>query len=193
MKTTIVLLFFTLSIALNLVSQTTESFKDERDGKSYKTVRIGTQTWMAENLNFDTTYSWCRDCEVYGRLYSYEAATWSCPEGWHLPSDGEWTTLVAYLGGYTIAGGKLKETGLTHWAKPNKGATNESGFTALPHGYRSLNAVLNFQTKIGWWWTSTPAELEPQAWSIRMESKNATVIRIASARFTGLSVRCIKD
>jgi uncharacterized protein (TIGR02145 family) len=193
MKTKIVFLVLSATCIIRLAAQPDASFADSRDGKTYKTVQIGTQTWMAENLNFDTTYSWCRDCEVYGRLYSYEAATWSCPEGWHLPSDGEWTTLVAYLGGFTVAGGKLKETGLEHWAKPNKGATNESGFTAIPHGYRSLNAVLNFEDKMGCWWTSTPAESDTQAWSMRMEAGKISVVRMPSARFTGLSVRCIKD
>ena len=116
---------------------------DSRDGKRYKTVEIGNQWWMAENLNYDAgSGSWAYDsipsnAEIYGLLYDRETACDVCPDGWHLPSDTEWEELIDYLGGAYFAGGKMKEAGTTHWISPNTGATNESGFTALPGGGRS--------------------------------------------------------
>ena len=89
---------------------------------------------MAENLNYKSGSDFADKPEVYGRLYSWEVAQRVCPTGWHLPTDAEWTTLTDYLGGKNVAGGKLKETGTEHWFSPNTGATNESGFTALPGG-----------------------------------------------------------
>jgi uncharacterized protein (TIGR02145 family) len=192
MKTRAICVGVMMLSMLKLVAQPLESFTDERDGKIYKAVHVGAQIWMAENLNYETEYSWCIECETYGRVYSFETASQACPTGWHLPSDGEWTTLIATLGGFTIAGGKLKEAGYTHWKSPNKGATNESGFNAIPHGYRSLNGILNFENKIGYWWTST-ADSDMEAWSVKMESVSAAVNRTLSARFVGLSVRCVKD
>jgi uncharacterized protein (TIGR02145 family) len=142
------------------------------DGNVYKTVTIGTQVWMGENLkttkyrNGDlirTTipatkgieseptakYQWAYDgnesnVATYGRLYTWYAVTDKrnvCPTGWHVPTDIEWTTLTTYLGGVRVAGGKLKETGTTHWQYPNTGATNETGFTALPSGYRDSDGT----------------------------------------------------
>jgi uncharacterized protein (TIGR02145 family) len=115
------------------------TFTDSRDEHEYTYKTIGTQTWMAENLNYNAVNSYCYDnnssnCLIYGRLYTRETAKTACPFGWHLPSGAEWTTLTDYLG--TPAGGKMKETGTTHWLSPNAGATNESGFTALPGGKR---------------------------------------------------------
>jgi len=92
------------------------SFTDYRDGKTYKTVRIGNQTWMAENLNFNNLNSWCNQCETYGRLYNYEAALTSCPSGWHLPSDDEWSILMSNCGGENVAGGKRQiKGGMGEW------------------------------------------------------------------------------
>lgn len=173
-------------------SQENSTFKDTRDSKIYKTIQIGTQVWMAENLNYETTGSWCIDCETYGRVYTFQSAQNACPDQWHLASDLEWTILVANLGGFNEAGAKLKETGTEHWKKPNKFATNESGFTALPHGYRSVNGILNFEEKIGFWWTST-IENDLRAWSFRLDFDQKKVVRIYSFKEVGLSVRCIKD
>jgi uncharacterized protein (TIGR02145 family) len=115
-------------------------FIDVRDGNSYKTVTIGTQTWMAENYNFATSNgSVCYNndplnCSRYGRLYTWETAKMICPtsEGWQLPTDKDWQTLLNYLGGQKIAGSKLKSR--IEWENPNTDATNESGFSALPGG-----------------------------------------------------------
>jgi uncharacterized protein (TIGR02145 family) len=133
------------------------------DGNIYHTVTIGTQVWMVENLkttkyrNGDpipnvtgnawaalTTGAYCwynNDAATYkatyGALYNWYAVADSrniAPTGWHVPTDAEWTTLTTFLGGESVAGGKLKETGTNHWTSPNTGATNETGFTALPGG-----------------------------------------------------------
>jgi uncharacterized protein (TIGR02145 family) len=134
------------------------------DGNIYKTIQIGSQVWMAENLrvtkfrngsniqqidkNWDDTdtlgaYCYFKNHSSYvttfGLLYSYYAIVNSqklCPTGWHVPDENEWTILETDLGGPSVAGGKLKESGTTHWLVPNDGATNESGFTALPGGNR---------------------------------------------------------
>jgi len=139
----------------------TGSLTDDRDGKTYKTVKIGDQVWMAENLNFATdSGSWCYDknpenCSTYGRLYSWEIAKTACPSGWHLPSYDDWGILSKYLGGYTIAGGKLKSK--IGWISPNTDATNESGFSGLPGGcvdgscwYKARYSDLG---KVGYFWS----------------------------------------
>jgi uncharacterized protein (TIGR02145 family) len=170
------------------------------EGNVYKTIQIGTQTWMAENLrttlyadgssiplvtdndNWLTlqyagkAFCWFNNDSsntgTYGALYTWEAAMNGavssssspsgiqgvCPTGWHLPSDQEWTTLANYLGGPEAACGKLKETGTLHWRSPNSGATNESGFTALPSGHLSYDAVWWNLTDIGFWYSSTKEE-----------------------------------
>ena len=106
---------------------------------------------------------------TYGVLYNWTAAMDGeassttnpsgiqgvCPAGWHLPSDAEWTELTDYLGGTSVAGGKLKETGTTHWTSPNTGATNETGFTALPGGYRGSNGSFGGIGSNGYWWSAT--------------------------------------
>lgn len=139
---------------------------DIRDGKQYNTVLIGTQCWMAQNLNTGTKISgqsnqlnngvvekYCYDnldnnCDQFGGLYqwnemmNYTTASSAnpsgrqgiCPAGWHIPSDAEWTQLTDFLGGTNVAGGAMKETGTLNWASPNNGATNASGFSALPAG-----------------------------------------------------------
>ena len=135
------------------------------DGNVYHTVKIGAQTWMVENLRTTryndgtaiplvtgntawgslTTpgYCWYNNDQAtygstYGALYNWYAVNRGklCPTGWHVATDAEWTQLTDYLGGVWVAGGKMKEAGLSHWESPNEGATNSSGFTALPGGHR---------------------------------------------------------
>jgi len=172
-------------------------FFDTRDNKTYKTVKIGAQTWMAENLNYASDGSWCYDgsssnCNSYGRLYTYAAANTACPTGWHLPSDDEWTTLTTYLGGDDIAGGKLKST--SNWTSPNTGATNISGFTALPGGYRNFNGSFNYIGNNGHWWSSTEID-QNFAWSRLMHCKFNNVLKYDYIYYKscGLSVRCLMD
>jgi len=151
------------------------------DGNVYKTIQIGTQTWMAENLkttkyrNGDPityltdyatwnilnlgAYFWFNNDitnkGTYGALYNWYAATDSrniAPAGWHVPTYDELTTLINYLGG-TLAAGKIKETGTNHWPSPNTG-TNETGFTALPGGIRDGNSFIGIE-QTGYWWTTS--------------------------------------
>lgn len=134
------LFFFYLLVLVfrTAYSQKTDSIVDKRDGKTYRTVRIGNQTWMAENLAFKTD-SGCKEVDpknnsarVYGYIYHWRTARLACPERWHLPYDDEWELLIGYLGGRDVAGAKLKSKNL--WYPPTTENTNESGFNALPDG-----------------------------------------------------------
>jgi len=155
------------------------------DGNTYKTVVIGKQGWMAENLNVSkyrnsdpipqvqdedewaelTTGAWCyyenetENGKIYGKLYNWYAVNDPrslAPKGWHIPNIDEWGILIDYLGGEDVIGGKMKESGTTHWNSPNTDATNESGFTALPGGSRdSLDGIFNHIGYYGLWWSST--------------------------------------
>jgi uncharacterized protein (TIGR02145 family) len=196
---------------------------DDRDGQSYPTVLIDAQCWMAGNLNVGTRinstaggfqqtdndiiekYCYNNDpaqCDVYGGLYEWseamqyvttEGAQGACPAGWHIPSDGEYTTLVDFLGGSSIAGGKMKETGLDHWDPPNEGATNESGFTGLPGGHRSReNGNFHFRGRDGNFWSST-VSASNSAWLRRLNAANTVIGRGVYYWDIGYSVRCMKD
>lgn len=119
----------------------TDSFTDPRDGQTYRTVKIGNQVWMAENLNYRTDDSYCYDdepanCRKYGRLYTWKAALNACPSGWHLPSYEEFETLFAAVGGKGVAGKALKST--SGWYNNDNG-TDVYGFSALPAGVRDTN------------------------------------------------------
>ena len=190
------------------------------DNNEYQFIQIGTQIWMAENLkatkyndrtniplvsnateweNLTTPgYSWYDNNETtygddYGALYNWYTINESklCPIGWHVPTDAEWTTLTTYLGGESVAGGKLKETGTDHWESPNTGATNESVFTALPGGARNPYGIFNNIGNYGFWWTSTLEDTE--ALSRWLFSDNDDVQRSSHVKNEGFSVRCIKD
>ena len=133
------------------------TFTDSRNGKSYKTVKIGTQTWFAENLNYVVGNSACYEgnssnCATYGRLYDWETALTACPAGWHLPSDAEWTTLTDYVGGVSTAGGKLKST--SGWYNNGNG-TDDFGFSALPGGSGYGNDYFLYVGSYGYWWSAT--------------------------------------
>ena len=201
----------------------TGAFIDPRDGQTYNTVIIGNQKWFAENLNYETTDSWCYEidvynCNIYGRLYDWatvmngeessnevpSGVQGICPDGWHLPSDNEWKILEMYLGlsqseadkigeRGTNEGGKLKETRTTHWNPPNTGASNSSGFTALPGGIRSFTDEYFYHLGgYGHWWSATEHDSE-HAWSRRLFYYNAKVSRGEPNKEYGFSVRCLKD
>ncbi len=171
---------------------------DERDGKQYKVVKIGIQWWMAENLNYATSRgSWCygdnrANCDKYGRLYDWRTAVTACPPGWHLPSDHEWSRLIQYLGGEKVAGGKLKEAGTMHWKSPNTGATNSSGFSALPGGYRLPNGSFYHIGVYGFWWSSTETS-STTAWNRSLYYRNGNVDRKHGYKTRGVSLRCVRD
>ena len=190
-----------LIIATSLVAQETDTFTDPRDGKTYKTVVIGTQTWMAENLNYKTTNSLCynndsSNCATYGRLYTYYAALKVCTSGWHLPTDSEWTILTDYLGGIDVAGGKLKSN--KSWNSPNTGATNSSGFSGLPGGYGRFKTFDKIGND-GNWWSSTEysayssSYIYPSAYYRNLLYNAASIYRGTITVQNGFSVRCLKD
>ena len=192
------------------------------DGNKYKTVQIGDQVWMAENLKVShyrngdaipTGHSeseWSNlstgayavyggnesNADTYGYLYNWYAVDDSrniAPEGWHVPTDAEWTILTDYLGGSNVAGGKMKEAGMSHWWSPNTGATNESGFTALPGGYRGgYYGDYNVMGHFGVFWSSTEYSSR-YAWSRLLSCNYSDVDRFSYDKQDGFSVRCLRD
>ncbi len=191
-------------VAINTTAQQTGSFTDSRDGKTYKTVTIGKQTWMAQDLNYRASSgSWCYEGDDSGncdkldrRLYNWKAAMESCPVGWHLPSADEWTELINYLGGNDVAGGKLKAK--KGWMDSNTSATNSSSFSALPGGYRNYGGVFGGASTEGYWWSSTERSSGAWSWSgawyFGMRYDNNAVNKYGSNhQKAGFSVRCVKD
>jgi uncharacterized protein (TIGR02145 family) len=138
----------------------------------------------------------CKE-SAYGRLYNWYAVNDSrkiAPMGWHVPTDAEWETLIEYLGGEELVSGRLKETGTKHWEDPNTGATNETGFTALPGGYRDNDGSFNDigQGFGGYWWSSTEGNTG-SAWYRKMSYDYGYVSRSYDRKKDGFSVRCIKN
>jgi uncharacterized protein (TIGR02145 family) len=180
-------------------SQESGSFTDKRDGHEYKTVRIGDQLWMAENMVYKTAgdYRVYENIEGYaetcGYLYSWETAKDVCPEGWHLPTDAEFVDLVSSQGGlFETAGGKLKETGTTHWKSPNAGATNSSGLTALSCGKSDDNEGKYYLGVMTFFWTSEDMD-DNTGVSYALYSSKAEFSRYGLEKGDGVSVRCLKD
>lgn len=132
---------------------------------------------------------------TYGRLYTWYAATDNrkiCPVGWHVPTDEEWTTLANHLGGVTVAGGKLKESGTSHWSTPNTSASNESGFTALPSGDRIYNGAYFDLNNYGNWWSSTLSSSNI-GWYIYLGFNSGEMTKHKNSAQDGFSIRCVKD
>jgi len=171
---------------------------DPRDGQVYPTVQIGTQCWLQKNMNYNTGNSWCYDnnssnCNTYGRLYDWQTALGACPSGWHLPSDDEWTALTTFLGGESVAGGKMKEAGTVHWHSPNTGATNSSGYTALPGGDRDSDGNFHNLTNNAAFWSSTEYS-SICVWSRLLYYNFEPLYRYNTSHKTGsFSVRCVQD
>lgn len=169
-----------------------DSIVDSRDGKVYKTVKIGDQVWMAENLNFETDSSFCYNdsaeyCAKYGRLYVWTAAMDACPSDWHLPDLAEWRMLLAAVGGDSIAGTKLKST--SGWNSDGNG-TDDFGFTVLPAGGWGSK---DFVGEAAAFWTSEwYDEYDNYAYGIRLYT-DTIVRKFYSNKYIGSSVRCVKD
>ena len=186
-----------VSVVCDDESDRTGTFTDSRDGHVYKTIQIGSQVWMAENLAYRTSdSSWYYNDDSatyhkYGRLYNWNGAVTAVPLGWHLPTDDEWTILTNYLGGDSVAGAKLKEMGNAHWATPNTGATNEVGFTALPGGFRRESGEFNNLGISGIWWSAT--EFGGLVWDRNMSYDYVWVGRYISFTTSGFSVRCVEN
>ncbi|RLD45177.1 MAG: hypothetical protein DRI89_01825 [Bacteroidetes bacterium] len=199
-------------------------------GQNYSTVQIGTQCWMAENLNIGTRidgtanqtdnptiekYCYTNSnayCDTYGGLYQWnemmqyvttEGTQGICPTAWHLPSDAEWKTMEMDLGMTqsqadatdwrgTDEGAKLKEPGTTHWSSPNTGASNSSGFTGLPGGYRiASNGLFDQLTNVAYFWSSSVNGSD--AWYRHLYTSYTQVMRNADPKAYGYSVRCVQD
>ena len=194
-------------------------------------VKIGSQTWTSKNLDVSTyrtgeiipqvqdgrawselkTGAWCyyqnqtANGSIYGKLYNWYAVNdprGLAPKGYHIPSDAEWTMLTNYLGGETLAGGKMKETGFSHWFYPNSNATNTSGFEGLPGGEcnPAYNATFQQINAFGSWWSSTYVTTNwsntPQKWpryaTLHFDNGNL-ISSISASPNNGFSARCIKD
>jgi uncharacterized protein (TIGR02145 family) len=198
----------------------------DNDGNPYSVDTIGTQVWLGENLMTSTfndgvaipyvsegnqwasistpAFCWYNNSEstfksTYGGLYNWYAVNSGklCPTGWHVPSVEEFTILLSYLGGDQLAGGKLKETGTNHWFTPNLGATNGSGFTALPGGGRynvySLGGAFSDLGYFGYWWSSSESATATNAFSYDMGYNVSNVNKSEYRKTDGGAVRCLKD
>ncbi len=173
------------------------TFKDTRDDKTYKTIIIGTQIWMAENLAYKASNNyWAynnNSCNVskYGYLYYWEVAKNICPSGWHLSSDEEWTVLTAFLGGESVAGKKLKRTNGWSLDKGN----NESNFNAMPSGNRDFNdgSFDNLGKSCIWWSSSPYANKISWSWGRYLSYNSEKLVRDIWPNQGGYSVRCVKD
>lgn len=175
---------------------------DERDGQTYKTVKIGTQTWMAENLNYaylqptaelDSSSFCYRDsasyCEKYGRLYSWDVAINICPDGWHLPDTTEWNTLFAAVGGSSTAGKMLKST--SGWKNSGNG-TDAYSFAVLPAGYGDNGKTYDFEGSDADFWSSTEDD-SGSAYDVLMNYHDDVAYLFNLGKRQAFSVRCVKD
>jgi len=190
----------------------------DNDGNVINTITIGTQTWMAENLkstkfqngniiaNVTDPSAWrtlttasyssynnnSAYLKSYGNLYNWFAVNDTrniAPKGWHVPTQAEWTTLINYLGGISVAGDKLKETGNVNWIGIYSGATNSSGFNALPGGILSTNSFTNIGIT-GQWWSATEVDTNT-AWNLSLSNASPLVVYENNSKQNGLSIRCI--
>jgi uncharacterized protein (TIGR02145 family) len=197
----------------------------DSENNTYKTVYIGTQQWMGENLkvskysdgttipNITDNTQWennttgacayynndAANNAKYGKLYNWYAVSKTtngnknlCPTGWHVPTDAEWTVLQEYLGGNSVAGGKMKEVGITNWISPNTDATNKSLFTGLPGGYRANDGYYYYVGNSGYWWSSAEFNTS-NAWFRYLYSNSGNAYRVSFSKKNGLSVRCLRD
>jgi uncharacterized protein (TIGR02145 family) len=206
----------TLSATTNTLPITFDTLTDTRDGKTYRTVKIGKQTWMAENLQYKTSdSSWCYDhkgsnCAQYGRLYAWNAAMTACSDGYHLPIRQEWDDLALAAGGKRLpdkngydniywygAGKELKAQRGWNWIDYDDrsgNGTDNFGFSALPGGYLNYNVgSFAYPGRVGSWWMATEYdERNAYYWKMydnidRVDESNA------KKSYSELSVRCIAD
>jgi uncharacterized protein (TIGR02145 family) len=219
-----ILIFLLLVLSCKKDAISTEESVSDVEGNIYKTVKIGNQLWMAENLRStlynDSTkipciiknndwplqkngaYCWYNNDTNnkgdYGALYNYYAVKTNklCPTGWSVPTTEEWNTLKAYLGGRP-AGAELKEEGFSHWEYPNLGATNSTGFSGLPGGWRNFDyGVFQYKGRFGYHWSSTSSiNAEANAGDLfELNSGNSDLdFNTGGAITHGFSVRCIKN
>lgn len=187
----------------------TPDFVDPRDGKSYETVKIGDQVWMARNLNYATENSFCYDndqghCDRYGRLYLWVDALNACPEGWHLPAKDDFLALIKKAGGkqnrrdpasWDYAGKALKSTaGWFYKGKSKFNGKNSLGFNVLPVGERSISGEFReFASWTNFWSSTQSTDLESSAVSMGFHALGNDAMLGGSTKAYGFSVRCLKD
>jgi len=164
-------------------------FTDHRDGKVYKTVRIGNQIWMAENLNYALADIKCYNNTKYGGLYDWETAKKICPAGWHLPNNDEWQILIDFVGGKEIAGKELKSR--NGWNKDGNGE-DIYGFCALPGGCVYFGGDFDYVGDFGYWWSSS-ADVNRYAYYRAFTATTITCTTYSADKFYLYSVRCVKD
>ncbi len=209
-------------LLLMLATQNKAQTVTDIDGNVYDTVVIGKQVWMKQNLKVtrynngtlipiikdsllwtnNTTGARCyynNDSStnnfIYGALYNWYAVNNTnkiSPTGWHVSTETEWIAAENFLGGDSIAGGKMKEVGTTHWTSPNVDATNSSRFTGLPGGCRSFNASYQFFRDNGLWWTATERDAN-WAMSLYFWNQFGGVDHNPGSKKYGFSVRCVRD
>jgi uncharacterized protein (TIGR02145 family) len=192
----IILLVIVGLICLGNLGKKSEALNDTRDGNVYRTVKIGNQVWMAQNLNCEVNGSWCygndeANGKKYGRLYTWDAAKVACPVGWHLPSRQEWNGLVVVAGGERVAGKYLKAR--SGWDNNGNG-TDVYGFSALPSGKGDSGDDCSQAGENGYWWTATEYESGSGiAYRQNMGYDCDCVIEGWNGKDYGYSVRCVKD
>ena len=190
---------------------------DERDGNQYGSVLIYNQCWFTKNLaylpnvsssvhnsvtepfyyvygyegyNVDDAKS-TANYQTYGVLYNWPAALTACPDGWHLPESDEWAAIINFMGGESVAGGKLKEEGTEHWNSPNTGATNIYGFSALPGGgclsggFEDIGDYCLFST--------ATEQYGDFSWARKLSYNTTEILKPSNWKKYGISVRCVKD
>lgn len=169
-------------VSFNKAQTDNKNFTDPRDGKVYKTVKIGNQTWMAENLNFKTPNSWCAECEKLGMLYNFEDAKIACPDGWHLPSVDEWEILIKNLGGLDSVYNKITKI-------------DSNSFSSLFAHYRTVDGKIRDKEIFSHYWTSTTGELDgtPYAETYTINKNQKSVRKMGFMKTSGFSIRCIKN
>lgn len=182
------------------------SFTDSRDGKIYKSIKIGNKEWMAENLAFETengswTYkNYKNDGAEYGRLYTWEAAKIAVPVGWHMATDDEWKQLETALGMSQVDADRIDFRGTNEgnilkstsgWAENGNG-TNSVGFNALPGGFRSNSGGYFVIDWHGYWWTATETGIL-NAWHRFVASSESRIARGTGYKGDAYSVRCVKN
>ena len=203
--------YFLISIFIaiggsNIYAQRSESFTDKRDGKSYRTVEIGQQIWMAENLAYKTKKGcWAygddeSNVNTYGYLYNWETANNVCPEGYHLPSEDEWIQLELFI---CVQKSTIPEDSYGNWNnikkhlkanwgwEKNGNGTDKYGFTGLPGGIRFKDGKFYNIGAIGFWWSAS-SKSRSESWSRYLAWSSGNFNRYGNNR-SGFSVRCLKD
>jgi uncharacterized protein (TIGR02145 family) len=180
-------------------------FTDPRDGKKYRTVKIGEQTWMAQNLNYNTKGSKCHEdntfyCNKYGRLYGWEIAMIACPEGWHLPSNAEWLKLIDFTTRDDMVGKKLKaKIGWCERKGKSGNGTDDFGFSALPGGGGFSDEGFEDLGKFGFWWSANEYNFNEYnynvdlAYSLCIRCDSELTLRGGYDKDLLYSVRCLQD